>query len=520
MISQAPRASVPTPTSGSSRGSRTARARCTSARISDESKEAEWIAEHILELHDGGARWSDIAVLCRSSRLFFSLQQAFAEREIPVGDPGARRVAADARGRRGARLRARCERPARERGARPDPARPAVPSGLQGPRARGGARQDRRATRSDWRTRRRARRRRSCSPRRSSTSTRSRGSPRRGACGSRSSATSSPSCASRRAGRWASSWARSSGATGILAELDAPRRTRSRRRRKRNLAAFLDQVHAFEPVEGELTLRAFLDYVDSVERRTSRSGRRCSRAAEDSVKVMTIHAAKGLEFDNVFVPGMAKGLLPEHADPAQPGRAREVDGLRTPRRRRDPADATTACLRHFKKDLQAQEEFEERRTAYVALTRARSGSVRDGRPLVRREHQREGGRPVPGGARRVGADGASTRSWDPGQRHRRGDNPLLGYRERFVTDWPEPARPDDATTLFAGRLAARGRSTRRAPAACSRRCSSRCDGGARAFEELAAERRHHAGYLLEREGADAGDGSAGPSRGGPSRSAA
>ena len=54
------------------------------ARISDEWKEAEWIAEHILELHDDGNKWSDVAVLCRSSRLFFSLQQAFAEHEIPV----------------------------------------------------------------------------------------------------------------------------------------------------------------------------------------------------------------------------------------------------------------------------------------------------------------------------------------------------------------------------------------------------------------------------------------------------
>ena len=54
------------------------------ARISDEWKEAEWIADHIVELHDDGAKWSDVAVLCRSSRLFFSLQQAFAEREIPA----------------------------------------------------------------------------------------------------------------------------------------------------------------------------------------------------------------------------------------------------------------------------------------------------------------------------------------------------------------------------------------------------------------------------------------------------
>ena len=60
----------------------------------------------------------------------------------PGGDPGARGTAAPARDRRGARVRARRERSARERGAREDPARPPVPRRLQGPGARGGARED------------------------------------------------------------------------------------------------------------------------------------------------------------------------------------------------------------------------------------------------------------------------------------------------------------------------------------------------------------------------------------------
>jgi len=36
---------------------------------------------------------------------------------------------------------------------------------------------------------------------------------------------------------------------------------------RRNLAAFLDEVHAFSPVQGELTLRAFLEYVDALVNR-------------------------------------------------------------------------------------------------------------------------------------------------------------------------------------------------------------------------------------------------------------
>lgn len=59
-------------------------------------------------------------------------------------------------------------------------------------------------------------------------------------------------------------------------------------------------------------------------------------AASDSVRLMTIHAAKGLEFDEVFVIGMEEGLFP-----------------------------------HSRSMLDPQQIEEERRLAYVALTRAR-----------------------------------------------------------------------------------------------------------------------------------------------------
>ncbi len=157
---------------------------------------------------------------------------------------------------------------------------------------------------------------------------------------------------------------------GILDELDADVDRGVAAQRGRNLAAFLDQVHGFEPVEGELTLRAFLDYVDAVEQLDKQEWEPVQPSDDDAVKVMTIHQAKGLEFDHVFVPGVASGLMPSkriQQNPAERGYSLDFE------LRGDAAVLPTfdGTLSHFKRDLQAQEVIEERRTMYVALTRAR-----------------------------------------------------------------------------------------------------------------------------------------------------
>ena len=64
------------------------------------------------------------------------------------------------------------------------------------------------------------------------------------------------------------------------------------------------------------------------------------KSSEDSVKLMTIHAAKGLEFDYVFITGLEDGLFPIRRD-----------------------------------DMTKDDEEEERRLFYVALTRARKRAV-------------------------------------------------------------------------------------------------------------------------------------------------
>ena len=79
------------------------------------------------------------------------------------------------------------------------------------------------------------------------------------------------------------------------------------------------------------TLPAFLEHISLVMENVA-------APAADLVSVMTLHGAKGLEFDNVFLAGWEEGLFPSL-------RSVEEHGL---------------------KGLE-----EERRLAYVGLTRAR-----------------------------------------------------------------------------------------------------------------------------------------------------
>ena len=95
--------------------------------------------------------------------------------------------------------------------------------------------------------------------------------------------------------------------------------------RLENLRELVDALSEFE------NLGAFLDHVSLVMEHES-------RVTGEMVTIITLHGAKGLEFDTVFLPGWEEGLFPHQLALAEAGRA----GLE-----------------------------EERRLAYVGLTRAR-----------------------------------------------------------------------------------------------------------------------------------------------------
>jgi DNA helicase-2/ATP-dependent DNA helicase PcrA len=164
--------------------------------------------------------------------------------------------------------------------------------------------------------------------------------------------------------------------TGVWAELEASRERRAASARQ-NLATFLDRVAAFAPVQGDPSLAAFLVYLDAVED-ASEPVEAVQPAPVDSVKLMTVHMAKGLEFPMVAVVGLSAGtgkdgsprygIFPD-ARVADPRRAQGF-----PYELREDAGHLprfAGNARAFRNELEARALEDERRLFYVAITRAR-----------------------------------------------------------------------------------------------------------------------------------------------------
>ena len=144
-----------------------------------------------------------------------------------------------------------------------------------------------------------------------------------------------------------------------------------------DLDAFTDVADAFTGEGAEPTLGAFLAYLTAAQQ--EEFGLETGRVGEsDSVKLLTAHAAKGLQWPAVFVPGLAVGERSQ-VFPARPRvSTRWTDnprlipfGLRG-----DAGDLPellgldAASLEAFGEACAARDVSEERRLMYVAATRA------------------------------------------------------------------------------------------------------------------------------------------------------
>lgn len=218
----------------------------------------------------------------------------------------------------------------------------------------------------------------------------------------------------------------------------------------RQLAAFVAAVSDYVDVDGDGSLTGLLGYLDA-EREHGVGLERAVVSDADSVKLLTIHKAKGLEWEVVILPALADRVFPSERAagnwlaaggsgtlPADlRGDAESIPQL---------ADVTDAAVKAYREALKHESRRGDDRLAYVAATRAR-------RHLV-----------------------ATTHAWYPGLAHPRSPSPYWRVLERHgtlavaedvspespfsgeasVRPWPQPPDP----VAFAARAEAAAAVTR------------------------------------------------------------
>jgi DNA helicase-2/ATP-dependent DNA helicase PcrA len=144
-----------------------------------------------------------------------------------------------------------------------------------------------------------------------------------------------------------------------------------------DLDAFTDVAATFAGDQPEPTLGAFLAFLSAAQQ--EEFGLETGRVGEtDTVKLLTVHAAKGLQWPAVFIPGLAAGEKSQ-VFPARP--RVPTTWTRNPRLipfplRGDRADLPELraldadSLAEFNEACAGRDLAEERRLAYVAATRA------------------------------------------------------------------------------------------------------------------------------------------------------
>lgn len=142
--------------------------------------------------------------------------------------------------------------------------------------------------------------------------------------------------------------------------------------RRDNLDLFLKAVAEFQAIDGDVTLPALLAYLTAED--DQGNGLDVATPTEaDSVKLLTVHRSKGLEWDSVFLVGICETRFPSNRSRTLWTSSPAV--LPSPLRG-DAADQPQlhghdkAALDAFRAETKAHDAEEELRLGYVAFTRA------------------------------------------------------------------------------------------------------------------------------------------------------
>ncbi len=139
-----------------------------------------------------------------------------------------------------------------------------------------------------------------------------------------------------------------------------------------NLYRFLDLTESWSPLEGRPSLGAFLDYLEVMANDPAEELDVARIAVADAVTLITIHRAKGLEWDAVYLPALVERTFPTIARYDDPFcKAQSVPYEWRLDRSSLPALTAEMTDANRHKLLKTSHDSQEWRLAYVGVTRAK-----------------------------------------------------------------------------------------------------------------------------------------------------